>query len=714
MKNECRPSARQNDRACGLAVRFGALLVLLCLVFAVLMACAPMGVRGEYTYRTYTAALGTNWNPHTWETSADRAVMDYLTTPLVSVLPLDSSEGSYQWSFDMAMGVEDVTASAREDLLRYGCSLPEGYAADGVDSGYVFEITLRPGLRFEDGTAIDARSFVRSMELLLDPRMKNSRANTYLSGDSALAGAAEYFAGSADFSSVGIYESGELSFRYVAKSYLDYDYMLASLSSSWLVNEKLYLGGIESTGELLSTDYGTSAATTSSFGPYRIASHQGEKELVLVRNEEWYGWEDNGNGGLVSYTPVEVDGEIKEQYMTTKVVISVIDSSTAKQFFTRGELSEWTPSASEYNTYRFSPALYTATETYTMSLFFNTDRDALLAMDRARGNVNSVVLTSESFRRGISLAIDRSEFCLATEGYTPQYSLLNSEYYYDIYNDPSSSYRNSDEAKAAICRLYGVSWGEGTPYESLDEAYLGISGFDVNAARAAFTKACLELVASGLYSEGEEIRIRVAWAKGALSADDNRQVAMLNSYINAAVEDTGFGRITLEPVARVTNRYSAVPAGEYAIGYGAWGGSAFYPFRALLVYMDPEYADLHEAACWSPDKELLTLTVLGKEMTMTYKDWANSLSGTGVLSRESAEVKLSVAVRLEEAFLGKYYRIPLASSTSSMLLSYQVSNYTDRYSVMYGFGGMRLLRYHYDDYAWGEFVRSEGRRLRYE
>ena len=702
---------RRGFRCAVAAVVLCALLVAAALL---LSSCRRAGEHGEYTLRTYTAALGTNWNPHTWETSADRSVMEYLTTPLVSILPLDSTEGTYQWSFDMAVSVTDVTASARDDLTKYGCVLPHGLGAHEVSEGYVYEITLRDGMSFEGGGEINADSFVESMKLLLDPKMKNSRANSYISGDSALAGALGYFNGDGDFSSVGCYAVGRLTFRYVTESYIDYDYMLSALSSHWLVDSELYISGMSEVGGLLSTDYGTSKATTSSYGPYRIASHQGEKELILVRNENWYGWQTDERGRTGSYTECEIDGEIREQYMTTKVVISVIDGSTAKQFFTRGELTEWMPPASEYNTYRFSEGLYTSPETYTMSLFFNTNEAALLSMDRTRGNKNSVVLSNKAFREGISLAINRTELCLATEGYTPQYALLNSAYYYDIYNDKESAYRASDEAKEAMLRLYGISYGEGTPYPTVDDAYRGISGYDADRAAECFAKACRELASAGLYTEGEDIRIRVAWAKGALTADDNRQIAMLNRYINTAAEGSGFGRITLEPVGRVANRYSAVPAGEYAIGYGAWGGSAFYPFRALLVYMDPEYESLHEGACWSPDKELLTLSVGGAERTMTYQAWARSLSGSGELSRAPISEKLAVAVGLEEAFLGKYYRIPLASSTSSALLSYQVSNYTDKYNLMYGFGGMRLLRYHYDDYEWSEYVREAGGRLRSE
>ncbi|MBR7116449.1 MAG: hypothetical protein IKC87_01915 [Clostridia bacterium] len=696
--------------------KIAALGLVMILIFNILSltACRAPGEEGEYTYRTYTSALGNNWNPHTWETSADRAVMEYLTTPLVSILPLDSLEGSYQWSFDMAKRVTDVTAGARGDLTKYNVKLGTGVSVNDVDKGYVFEIELREGLMFENGNEITADDFIESMKLLLDPRMKNNRANLYVTGESALAGASAYFGGNVSFESVGCYKTGELSFRYVTESYLDYNYFLASLTSHWLVDTEIYNKGLISSGELVSTDYGTSVATTSSFGPYRIESHQGEKELVLVRNERWYGWQKDDNGDIFSYTSCEVDGELKEQYMTTKVVISVMDSATAKQSFLRGELSEWAPSASEYNTYRYSDGLYRTNETYTMSLFFNSNKDALLSMDRSKGNVNSVVLSSDSFRRGMSLAIDRDEFALATEGYRPQYALLNDMYYYDIYDDPTSRYRDTPEAKAALCRLYGLSYGDGATYKTLDDAYRSITGYDIGGAEAEFKRAFEELTESGLYRAGEEIKIRVAWAKGALSADDNQQVALLERHINLALSDSGFGKLTLVPVARVSNRYAAVPNGEFAMGYGAWGGAAFYPFRNLLVYMDPEYENLNEAACWSPETETFTLTVDGVERTMTYQAWARSLTGSGEFSARDARTKLAICTALEESFLSRFYRIPLVSSSTSVLLSYQIENYTDAYSVMYGFGGFRLLKYHYDDRAWSEYVRDAGGRLKYE
>ena len=130
--------------------------------------------------------------------------------------------------------------------------------------------------------------------------------------------------------------------------------------------------------------------------------------------------------------------------------------------------------------------------------------------------------------------------------------------------------------------------------------------------------------------------------------------------------------------------------------------------------MDPEYENLHEGACWSPDKEELTLTVGAGEITKTWQEWILSLTGSGEYSRSPVKEKLAILASLEAGFLAKYYRIPLATSTTPRLLSYQVAYYTDKYSPMYGFGGFRLLKYHYDDYEFSEYVCESGGRLRYE
>ena len=775
------------------------------------------GTAAEYTYHSYDTALGNNWNPHTWEVNADDEILSFITTPLVYMSILDSENGVYQWIYQAATSVEDVTAEHQDDLTKYKAALPEGKTAEDITEGYVYEIKLNPDMRWENGTPINADTYIYSMKQLLNPDMKNYRANLYYDGESAVAGGnayyyskttgmyvpyttayatpdeavadgkelfvncydfwgakgytdadgneapqyvsvsdetvygeaqndafsgaslfadyGDYFAdASGDYAqylcffqdnanyndnmsyddTVGFYKVDDYTVRYVNNTYISLDYFMTSLTSSFLVYEDLYEAGKSTTGELVTTDYGNSLDNTMSFGPYKIVSLQEDKQIVYEQNEEWFGYEKQADGSLISYTNFDVDGAPVQQYQATRIVKDVMDDAAAKQAFLKGDMSVWTPSADDLVSYSTSDRLYKTPETYTMSFFFDTNLDALKAMDASKGNTNSVVLSNVNFRKAMSLSVDREKYVAATAGYVPNYGLLNSLYYYNIYEDPTSSYRGSDEAMQAICNLYGVSYGEGTPYATLKDAYDSINGYNLTQAQELMKQACEELVADGVYTAGDPIYIRIGWAKGGITSADQNQVKLMNEFVNAAAKDSGFGTITLEAIGNINNRYEDVANGEYAIGYGAWGGAAFYPFRNFQVYCDPDQYSIHEAGCWDPKTETLTLNVDGEEVTMTWQAWSQSMMGVGKYASASNETKLSITAQMEEAYLQKYYRIPLCSTTVCEMLAYQVDYYTDVYNVMYDFGGLRLMKFNYTDAEWADYVASQGGTLSYE
>jgi ABC-type transport system substrate-binding protein len=202
---------------------------------------------------------------------------------------------------------------------------------------------------------------------------------------------------------VGMYKVDDYTIRYVNDTYIGFNYFMTSLTSTWLVYVPLYDQLKDTTGELVTTTYGTSKETTMSYGTYRMESLEKGKQVVYVRNENWYGWEKDANGNLVSYTNFEVDGEKRMQYKTTKIVIDAMDDNAMRQTFLKGELSDWAPSADELSKYSLSSQLYKVDETYTMSFFFNTNVNALKTMDASKGNVNSVVLpTRHSVRHSLS------------------------------------------------------------------------------------------------------------------------------------------------------------------------------------------------------------------------------------------------------------------------------------------------------------------------
>ena len=797
-------------------------LLVLCMVFAVaasLASCSedepgsneskaetPEARRGNFTYKSYSTTLGNNWNDHTWETNADDAILGYISSPFCTMSIKDSENGVYQWIYEMATEILDVTKDHQDDLTKYGVSLQAGKTAETTESGYVFEIRLNKNAKWENGVEIKADDYIYSMKQLLDPKMKNYRSNLYWGGESAVAGGFKYynaltkvvyntitldeakallsegkdvyfdaytfwncdssytdaegnalsqyvsflddtvygeavddaFSGTgiwaeygdffdgtygvpylpvenADYDEnyeskydeiVGCYKVDDYTIRYVNATYIDFNYFLTSCTSTWLVYKDLYEAGKDTTGELVTTNYCTSKETTMSYGPYKIESLQDDKQIVFVQNENWFGYEKQEDGYLVSYTNFEVDGKKVQQYQATKVIIDVMTDEAAKEAFLKGDLTEWTPSADDLITYSTSDYLYKVDETYTQSFFFNTNLDALKEMDKSKGNKNSVVLSNVNFRKAFSLCIDRAKYVTATAGYKPAYYIMNSLYFYDVYNDPTSSYRNSDEAMQAICNLYGVEYGEGKAYATLKDAYKSINGYNLTEAQNLMKTAAAELIEAGLYTKGEDIKIRIGWAKGALQSSDNQLVTMLNEFIGKAVEGTDFGAVTLEAIDNITDRYSDVPKGEYAIGYGAWGGAAFYPFRNFQVYMDPDTYSINEAGCWDPTTEKWTLKVNGKDETMTCQAWSGCLIGNGKYAEADFATKLSITAQLEEQFLKTYYRIPLCTTTACFMMSKQVKYYTDNYNIMYDFGGLRLLTFNYEDQEWADYCKS--------
>ena len=146
-----------------------------------------------YTYKGYTTAFGTNWNPHTWETNADDSVNSYITSPFCTMSILDSENGVYQWVYEMATKITDVTAANKGDLTKYGVTLPEGQTVENTESGFVFEIALNPNAKWENGTPITADDYIYSMEQLLNSKMRNYRSNLYWQGESAVAGGLAFY-----------------------------------------------------------------------------------------------------------------------------------------------------------------------------------------------------------------------------------------------------------------------------------------------------------------------------------------------------------------------------------------------------------------------------------------------------------------------------------------------------------------------------------------
>jgi oligopeptide transport system substrate-binding protein len=507
---------------------------------------------------------------------------------------------------------------------------------------------------------------------------------------------------------VGLVAEGDYTLYYILETPVSAFYMKSMMTSNWIVYKDLYEAGKKQVENLVSTDYGTNADNYMSAGPYKLVSFEADKQFVLERNENWYGWTDGKHVG---------------QYQTTRVIYDIIpEHATALMAFEKGDLDEISLTADDLVNYKMSEYLLKTDETYTGRYIFATDLEKLKALENeANDGSNKKVLVYDDFRKAISLSINRAQFCAdCTSGFKPAYFLLNSLYYYDIENNTESQYRNTKEGRDAVLRLYGVEYGEGKMFADDVEAYAAVTGYDVQAARELFQKVYEQAIADGNYTDGQKIHIRCEASAAAIAAEDTRQQEYLNDFVAEATKGTGFeGKIDFEFLGNISTRYKDVALGKIEMIRGAWGGAAFYPFSTIRVYCEPDYMggmeSIHESCGWDPTVETITIPINGEDRTDTIQNWAKSIQPAGEFGAdEFADTRLHILSYIESAILGSYQCIPYGTYTDCSLFSKKIQYATEDYNIMYGYGGIRLMTFNYNDAEWAEFVKSQNGTIDYK
>ncbi|MBR2048564.1 MAG: hypothetical protein IJ960_08220 [Oscillospiraceae bacterium] len=148
-----------------------------------------------YTWKDSVVTLATNWNPHTYQTTDDSYPADFLRVGLYGFYfndelhPKDGVDpyGGYVIIPEMAAALPvDVTEQVKAEHPEYG--IPES-----ATEGFAYVIDLNPNAVWEDGTPINADTYVESMKRLLDVRFLNYRASDYFAGNFCVAGAEAYY-----------------------------------------------------------------------------------------------------------------------------------------------------------------------------------------------------------------------------------------------------------------------------------------------------------------------------------------------------------------------------------------------------------------------------------------------------------------------------------------------------------------------------------------
>ena len=749
-----------------------------------------------YTYNDYIAGTtNMKWGTVNWETNEDSYVLSKITSGFYNFYLNDTKDG---WAIGCDLASELPVDVTSDYVGSYG--IEEG------DTAKAWKITLNPDACWEDGTPINADSYIYSYQQLLDPIMLNRRADSLYAGDFQIYGAKNYVyqgktsfnalgesvedylanggdesqlyidvtsfwnvtaedgsqyvsitdetpirdeavedenadeayvsgkylyetylapgAPNADnaadyvgtmqayesdysFDNVGIFKTGDYEIVFVTTSPVaspDY-YVPYNLSSTYLVYEDLWESCktyFNSNGDQvdadsddiasITTNYGTSAETTMSFGPYRLDYFELDKQITFTRNDNWFGYKDGKHTGM---------------YQADNISCQVIaEQSTALLAFLNGEIDNVSLVASDMSTYGSSDYIRYTPQSYTTKLTFNTD----LAKTTGRG---TQILTNLNFRKAFSYAIDRNTFAAAyTSAGTAGFGMLNNLYVYDPYT--GATYRDSEGAKEALCNLYGMTWGEDGDYEDLDEAYEAITGYDITYAQSLMQQAYDECTADGLY-DGEssvEIELRVYQS-------DDVYVQMfnyLNSCLQAACEGTGFeGKVSMKMVVDA-DYYETNYSGGADMIFTTWGGATYSPWTVLYeCYCDASDGSGQQMEYGFDTSAInVVIDVDGATFTQPLQTWALWADGdvNTVLTSDDGSVTLDAFAdysydteaeiygKLEYALLSYYTTTPLYYRNSGSLVSQKGDYAVTQYIDLVEFGGIEYYTFDYDDTEW--------------
>lgn len=478
--------------------------------------------------------------------------------------------------------------------------------------------------------------------------------------------------------------------------------------SNWpLVKKDLWEQCEDTTKTPYANSYCTTLEKSASWGPYKLTNYQTDKTYTVSRNDKWFGY------GLEQYA---------KQYQTDTIITNKIPEwDTAWMSFRLGEYDSVSMDVKIANEYRTSRQAYFTPDTATFDLNLQS-----LATSRTDKR-NNLLLNYEDFRKAISLAINRDDYCAKNSPSSQAaLGLLNSMYYNDVEN--GKVYRESIQAKEAILNAYGAEKVEGgwkvgnVVYSNIDEAVDATTGYNVTLARQLMTSAYNKAKADGNYRDGEKIVLTFGISEQ--TANTDRVKNWFQAAFDDATKGTAFeGKISIEYFVFSDKTWSEqFENGEYDLCFGAWGNAPFNP--AYLLCETQISDDNRYAKAWDPTAVNVTVKATPddkhKDGVYTYnlEQWRLILQGKDGcpvnFKNFPMEDQLTALGAVETAILKAYYSIPVYSRYSASLMGYKTDYITYEYNTFMGYGGIRYMSYNFDDTEWAAFVAEKGGELNYK
>ena len=478
--------------------------------------------------------------------------------------------------------------------------------------------------------------------------------------------------------------------------------------SNWpLVKKDLWEKCEDQSKTPYANSYCTSLEKSASWGPYKLTNYQDDKTYTVSRNDKWFGY------GLEQYA---------KQYQTDTIITNKIPEwDTAWLSFQNGDLDSISMDVKIASDYRTSRQAFFTPDTATGCL--NLQSLAISRTDKR----NNLLLNYDDFRKAISLALNRDDYCAKNRPSSQAaLGLLNSMYYNDVEN--GKVYRDSVQAKEAILSAYGAEkveggWKVGTVvYKDIDEAVDAMTGYNVTLARQLMTSAYNKAKADGKYSDGEKIILTFGVSE--ITANTDRTKNWFQAAFDDATKGTALeGKISIEYFIFSDKTWSEqFKKGEYDLCFGAWSNAPFNP--SYLLCETQINKDVRWAQEWDPTKVNVTVKATPDAKhedglyTYNLEQWRLILQGKEGcpvnFKNFSMEDQLTALGAVEAAILKEYYSVPVFSLYSASLMGYKTDYVTYEYNTFMGYGGIRYMSYNFDDTEWAAFVSEKGGTLNYK
>ena len=485
------------------------------------------------------------------------------------------------------------------------------------------------------------------------------------------------------------------------------------LRQNWLVFEPLFEASksfldiegkpveVESEAVTIATDYGSVLEKTASCGPYNMAHFTSGEHVVLERDDSWYGYRDDRHLGMYQADALSI--------------VFNGDHSAAMKAFQTGLLDEIALTAGDMFNYRRSKHLRLSPSSNTTKVTFNTNYKKLVSR-----YTNSQVLVIDEFREALAWVLNRQVIVMScVPGDSPCFGLLNDSYIGNPH--AGTTYRGSEGGMRALTGLYGITYGEGGDYATLDEACDAITGFNLVKAQDLMQLAYDKAVAAGIYDGLADITIELRVQKN--EERTKKMFEYLNQQLQRVCAGTTFKDkvsliMTIDPEYYFTN-YD----GNADVVFTTWGGSILDPYGIFKAcYTDtPDGTGLQMEFGFDTDAVRLSFDCDGREVTASLRNWSRWAAREEVPDIDAElgrftdydyDTRNAFIGGIEACLLNWHTTIPLYARNDVSLLSLRVHPGCDHsVNPVVGDGGLAYMTFDYDDEEWAAHI--AGHKLSY-